>query len=296
MISELPWGGFGERASSFLLALSLQSLTAMNVEWRFGRGWSDSELNARLNDLHAVDIGFPLTGPESQEGTNWRRYYSESIIAKENPGTPGKAFDIAWKAITEYQFSDPGIVMGHFRSGQPLLHRSMLLEIKVLGLRYLCGARVGAVRNHSDAEKTEFGFRYDTLKNHIEVGSEWFFLTKKHETGEIWFRISASWRPGHFPNWWSHVGFEFLGRRYQLAWHRLAYLRMREIANTDGAELVDVPRGEALVHTGPEIMNSDIWILNQPGAANRVIQAGGKEQWTEVEVDKSSPASGGKHA
>ena len=262
------------------------------AEWRYGIGWSDAELESRLEKLKGSGLNFPLTGPESQEGKNWRRYYSESIIGVEKPGTPepGGAFEIAWKAISEYQFSDPGIVVGHFSPKDPLEGRTMVLELKVLGLRYLCGVRVNAVRQKTLENETQYGFRYDTLDGHIEVGSEWFFLTKKHDTGEVWFRISASWRPGNFPNWWSRVGFEMVGRRYQLAWHRLAYLRLREIVGSGGTKLVDVPYGEKLVHTGPEISDSDIWILQEPIATERVRKAG-KEDAVCPQSEKETSSS-----
>jgi uncharacterized protein (UPF0548 family) len=249
------------------------------AEWRFGKGWNEHELERRFDALKGMGLNFPLVGPESQGGKNWRRYYSESIIGFEEPGAPLKdgAFAIAWKAITEYQFSDPNIVTGHFRPKDPLEGRNMLLELKVWGLHYLCGARVGRVRKVASANETQWGFRYDTLESHVEVGSEWFFLTKKHDTGEIWFRISASWRPGAFPNWWSRAGFELLGRHYQLKWHRLAYLRLRKIVGHEGRDLVAVPYGEKLVHTGPEIFNSDIWQLEKEN-----------EKWPQYEEDKSS--------
>ncbi len=257
------------------------------TEWRFGRGWSERELEDRFNKLDRMNLNFPLGGPDGPEGKNWSRYYSESIIAIESPGRPGVAFEIAWKAISEYQFSDPGIVVGHFRPKEPLENRNMLLELKVLGLRYLCGARVGAVRKREENEETQWGFRYDTLESHIEIGSEWFLLTKKHKTGEIWFRISASWRPGHFPNWWSRVGFEVLGRRYQLAWHRLAYLRLREIVGKSGRNLVPVPFGDKLFHTGPEISNADLWVLNQSTAEQRVATTSSDpNKAPQYEIDK----------
>lgn len=265
------------------------------AEWRYGRSWSERELEERLARARKLPLNFPLVGPDSQQGSNWRRYYSESIIAREKPGAPeeGGAFFTAWKAITEYQFSDPGIVVGHFQPKDPLKDRTMLLEIKIFGLRYLCGVRIGAVRELKKENETQYGFRYDTLDGHLEVGSEWFFLTKKHDSGEVWFRISASWRPGQFPNWWSRVGFEVLGHRYQLAWHRLAYLRLRQIVGTGGRDLVPVPRGEKLIHTGAEISASDIWILNEPSATERVRQAGKDEEaCPDSEVDKSSPLPG----
>lgn len=258
------------------------------AEWRFGRGWTERELERKLAVLEGVGLNFPFEGPESQQGTNWRRYYSESIVAREKPGPPGDDFRLAWKAISEYQFSDPAIVTGHFKPSAPLKGRTMLLEIKVWGLRYLCGVRVCDVLQRETADETQYGWRYDTLEGHFEIGSEWFVLTKKHATGEIWFRISASWRPGHFPNWWSHVGFEVIGRRYQLAWHRLSYLRLRELVGQGGKDLVPVPVGEKLVHTGAEITDSDIWILREP-ASTRVSEAGKEDQkWPQYEVDKSS--------
>lgn len=238
------------------------------ADWRVGTGWSDKELEERLAKLRQVPNNFPIDGPESQLGKNWRRYYTESIIGREEPGAvaPGGAFEIAKKAISEYQFSDPGIVVGHFNPKDPVDGRTMALEIKIMGLHYLCGVRIGALKEENTEEKTVFGFRYDTLEGHMEVGSEWFILTKVHATGEVWFRISASWRPGKFPNWWSELGFHWFSRKYQLAWHRLAYLRLREIVGSKGAYLVPVPSGERLVHTGPEISNSDIWVLNKPTA------------------------------
>ncbi len=238
------------------------------AEFRIGRGWTDQELTERLKKLQTVSTNFPYEGPESQSGENWRRYYTESVIGREAPGEiiAGGAFEIAKKAIGEYQFSDPGIVVGHFNPKDPVDGRTMALEIKILGLHYLCGVRISATKETSDDKETTFGFRYDTLEGHMEVGSEWFTLTKRHETGEVWFRISASWRPGKFPNWWSEVGFHVFSRRYQLAWHRLAYLRLRHIVGTNGAGLVPVPYGEKLVHTGPEISKSDIWVLNKSTA------------------------------
>ena len=266
-------------------------MIAPMAEWRLGRGWSERELKSRLDKAKLVKRNFPDTGPESQAGTNWRRYYSESIIAREAAGPPIKdgAFELAWKAVSEYQFSDPGIVTGHFSPKDPLDQRTMLLEIKVLGLRYLCGVRVGDTYFKNDPDETQYGWRYDTLEGHFEVGSEWFLVTKKHATGEVWFRISASWRPGVFPNWWSRAGFEFLGRNYQLAWHRLAYVRLRELVGHGGVDLVPIPHGEDLVHTGAEITNSDLWILSGSSVATRVSQAGkGVDACPQIEEDKSS--------
>jgi uncharacterized protein (UPF0548 family) len=233
------------------------------AEWRYAIGWTEQELEKRLAQVKQAGLNFPPTGPDSQYGSRWNRYYSESPIGREAKGPPRETFAVAWKAVSEYQFSAPDIVVAHFHPKDPLRGRTMLLELKVLGLRYLCGVRVGSVRKRESENQTELAYRYDTLEGHIETGSEWFSVIKHHDTGEIWFRISASWRHGDFPNLWSQIGFELFGRHFQLKWHHLAYARLRTILGDGGKGLVPIPWGEELVHTGPEIQASDIWVANE---------------------------------
>lgn len=267
------------------------------AELRIGHGWTDKELAARLIEFRKRGNNFPLSGPESQAGTDWRRYYTEAVIGREAPGpiVPGGAFEIAKKAVASYQFSDPAIVTGHFSPHDPVEGRTMALEIKIFGLHYLCGVRIGAVREDNSDHESVFAFRYDTLEGHMEIGSEWFTLTKNHETGEISFRISASWRPGKFPNWWSRVGFEVLGRRYQLAWHRLSYLRLRKLLGSQKLNLKPVPFGESLSHTGPDIVHSDLWDFGKvwsPVAHVASAAVGSSKDAVEIETTAGGPANG----
>jgi hypothetical protein len=125
-----------------------------------------------------------------------------------------------------YEFSVPGIVEAHFQPDSPLLLRRMLLEIKVLGLRYLCPVIVSCVRDEADT----YGFRYDTLDGHIERGAEWFLLTRNPH-GVITFRIEARWQSGQFPNWWSRVGFLVVSGYYQRRWHRQAHGQLSLLAH-----------------------------------------------------------------
>jgi uncharacterized protein (UPF0548 family) len=263
------------------------------AEWRFGRGWSEEELEQRLEYARLERLNFPMT--EMADPRAWRRYYSEAMIGLEPPGppVPGGPFERAWEAIQRYAFSDPGIVTGHFDKEDGLEGRTMLLEIKVLGLHYLCPVRVGAVRQvglDAGLGETVRGYRYDTLHGHLESGSEWFLLTKKEKSGEVWFRIQASWRPGQasdFPNFWSRIGFSLLAQRYQLAWHRLAYLRLREWVGCRGgdsvANLKPLPQGRHLLHAGAEIIHSDLWVLNEPKPSLRVKVMGKKSMGGKID-------------
>lgn len=243
------------------------------AEWRFGHGWTHSELLAKLEALRDLQLNF------SEQDPGWRRYYSEAIIGieKAGPAIPGGVFERAWQAIQAYEFSDPGIVVAHFDQSAPLLGRDLLLEIKVLGLHYLCGTRVGGLRDTGEEGETVRGFRYDTLKGHIEAGSEWFLLTKR-ANGEVWFRIHASWHPGEFPNWWSRAGFNLLGRRYQLAWHRIAHIRLREIVGSGGSRFHPMPQGDRLFHSDAHDFDSDLWILKRPSVLGRVRTFGNPDQ------------------
>lgn len=269
------------------------------AEWRFGWGWTERELEERLATIAGARLNFD---PDAiGQGQGWTFYYSEAPIGKEAPGPPlpGDAFERAKSAIMRYEFSDPRIVTAHLDPGTPFLGRRMLLEIKVLGLRYLCGVVIGAVRSFDLEGRTVFGFRYETLEGHIESGFEWFLLTKDHATGEIWFRIQATWREGELPNWWSRIGFRLLVRRYQRAWHRLAYVRLRDILGV-GAGLAPIPRGRRLIHAGPELAHPGVWTMSAevvpvPGVRpTRELEGAERRRAARDALDGGGGAAGGR--
>jgi uncharacterized protein (UPF0548 family) len=198
--------------------------------WRFARGWSADEVARELHARRGLELNFDPHAPTAIED-GWRRLAADAPIGRERPGRPepGGAFERAWEAVADYEFSDPRIVIGHFDRSAPLQGRTMLLELKALGFRFLAGTRVTDTRRESDELHTTHGFRYDTLEGHIEAGWEWFLLTKSHATGEVRFRIEATWRPGDFPNAWSRLGFRLVGGLYQRRWTRRAHQILRAI-------------------------------------------------------------------
>jgi uncharacterized protein (UPF0548 family) len=218
------------------------------AEWRFHRRWTESELKERLASLEHVrrNWGDQISEDGLTPARGFHYHHSTAIVAREPPGlpVPGGPYERAVRLISDYEFSDPRIVTAHFDKARPLDGRRMLLELAVLGLRYLVGTVVGAVHRDEDS----FGFRYDTLVGHIETGAEWFFLMKDRQTGEIRFQIEAAWREGDFPNVWSRVGFAVLGRRYQRAWHRLAHLRLRTLLRA--TDLPPLPAADDIVQEG----------------------------------------------
>lgn len=225
------------------------------AEWRIGRGWQEEELEERLRALPTLQRNFSDPPEHMTLERGWHHYFSESVIAQAVPGPPEEKglFERGSGAVANYEFSDPRIVIAHFDPEAPLLKRHMLLEMRALRvLHYLAGVVVGAVRSDRTDDETVFGFRYDTLDGHIEEGVEWFLLTKDHATGDVRFRIEAAWRPGQFPNWWSRLGFSFLGPYYQRIWHRRAHRILARLIHHPPSSGLEQGTGR-LVHTNPEI-------------------------------------------
>lgn len=214
------------------------------TEWRALRGWSPEALRGRLDAL-GTQRNFDAAEDEMTADRGWHHYHSEAVIAREPEGEA--CFSRACTAVANYQFSDPSIVVAHFDPKAPLLGRRILLEIKVMGLRYLCAALVSRVHD----EPRAYGFRYDTLYGHIERGMEWFLVTKD-ERGDIRFRIEARWRRGELPNWWSRLGFQLLAPRYQRRWHLQAHRRLAQLARGGPAKPARRDRA-GLTHQGVDV-------------------------------------------
>ena len=205
--------------------------------WRFGRGWPEETLKAYLAELKDRTVNFDVPPEQMTHENGWTVDGAEVTLGTEPPGppVPDGLFERAKQGLINYDFSDPEIVVGHFDPNVPFVGRDMLLELKVMGFRFLSGCRVHSVRQESDEGGTMFGFRYDTLEGHIEQGFEWFLLSKNHESGQIRFRIEAHWRLGRFPTWWSRIGFLLIGARYRELWRRRAVARLRALARQPAA-------------------------------------------------------------
>ena len=226
------------------------------AEWRLGRGWNEVELLERLNALRDAPRNLEASVSEIEGNPRWHHDHSEAAIGEEDPGppVPGGPFERGALAVSNYQFSDPHIVIAHFDRASNLMGRRILLELRALRiLHYLGGVVVGAVRSESGDRASVFGFRYETLAGHIERGAEWFLLRKDHVTGVIRFRIEAAWLPGQLPNWWSRIGFSMLGRRYQERWHRRAHAAMAALIRDPGLP-VDWTPGDVMMHSAPEVI------------------------------------------
>lgn len=250
--------------------------------WRYLVGWSEAELASWLAHARALPRNFDVDAPLTAE-RGWNIIHSRATVGQEPPGppVPGGAFERLWSALQRFHHSDPRIVVAHFRDDLPFEDRRVLLELRALGLRFLCPTAIGGRRDDADAETSLRGFSMETIDGHIERGREWFLLEKEHATGRIHFRIEASWLPGQFPTWWSRLGFALVGRRYQRAWHRLAHLRLRRIA----AGLVpdEIVGPDHVVHEGPPMPTEPVQFFAQRGVGRYRVDV--EEEVEEMNAD-----------
>jgi uncharacterized protein (UPF0548 family) len=205
-----------------------------STPWRLGRGWSRRALQGYLAEMSRRPLNYAAFAEQMTPDHGWIIDGVSDTIATEPAGPPQDEgpFARARQGLINYDFSDPRVVEAYFDAAAPLLGRTMLLEMKVLGvLRFLGGVRVDAVRDEQDEDRTRFGFRYDTLVGHFERGMEWFLLEKQHSSGVIHCTIQAHWQPGDFPTWWSRLGFLLIGRYIREFWRRQAITRLRHLTS-----------------------------------------------------------------
>ncbi len=207
------------------------------ADWRFLTGWSGGELRDQLSRLRALDLNFRTPDSAMTRARGWNHDRIGACLGHEPRGAPlpDGIFEGARLALQNFEFSDPRIVTVYLDLDTPLVGRDILLEIKALGLRYLCGVRVTDVDLRETGRRTIFTLRLATLDGHIERGTERFRLFKDHRDGAVRFRLAARWRPGQFPNWWSRVGFHAVNYFYRTTWHRHLRDRLRR-AGRAGAE------------------------------------------------------------
>src|SRR4051794_24441046 len=121
--------------------------------WRFGRPFTEDELKGYLAALKDRTVNFDVPPSVMTRENGWTIDGIEEVpIGTEPPGPPVEdgLFAHAKQALIHYDFSDPGIVVGHFDPEAPFVGRDMLLELKVLGFHFLSGCRVHSVREEAD--------------------------------------------------------------------------------------------------------------------------------------------------
>lgn len=180
----------------------------------------------------------PTSG--APEGDDWTIDDAVVVVGSEPPGepVPGGAWEMAREFSASYEFADPAIIRAvYYDPTEPLDSRTMLLDARFYGLRFLLGVRTGDVVDtieEVDGRRVRvWRWSYRTLPDHLETGQMSFAVRKWLDDGRVDFRVHAWSRPAHIPNPLIRLGFAVFGRPMQRRFFRRALERMK--AHVEGA-------------------------------------------------------------
>lgn len=147
---------------------------------------------------------------------------------------PDGSFDVARRLVEEYRMSDPAIVRASWDRDAPLLGREMRLQLRFRRLLWVHAlVRVTRVWDEERDGARVFGFEYETLPGHLEIGRMDYEVWESAD-GEVEFRLHARSKPSGDGAWWARLGFLLFGRREQVRFYlrccvRMARLTAREL-------------------------------------------------------------------
>ncbi|MGI8758504.1 MAG: DUF1990 family protein [Acidimicrobiales bacterium] len=216
------------------------------------RPLGDPQARRTLDQLHDKGLNFELD--ERHDFTperGWRVDDYCQPLPPEPPGPPlaGGSWEVARRLLRDYEFADPSIVRAVYHPDQPLEERDMLLEVRVWGLRFRFGVRVGGVldetRRIDGREVRVWGWNYRTLQGHLEMGQMDYEVWKWLDTGAVEFRACRFSRHAHTGNPVVRLGLRLFGRYHQVrfahrACARMARLTAAALQQTD--EAASIPR------------------------------------------------------
>ena len=159
-------------------------------------------------------------------------------LPSEPPGPPvdGGSWEVARRLMRGYEFADPSIVRAVYDPDEALEGRTMLLQLRFHGLRFHGGVRVSEVydeeRQSAGRTARVWGWAYQTLEGHLEMGQMDWQVWKWLDTGQVEFRIHSYSRAAPDRNPIVRLGFRLFGRREQLAFLDSTLVRMRRLTET----------------------------------------------------------------
>ncbi len=188
-------------------------------------------LETHLDREPTVPSAPPGGAPESEE---WTIDDVVTVVGSEAPGDPvsGGPWETAREFSAAYGFADPAVIRAvYYDPGEPLDCRTMLLDARFYGLRFLLGVRTGSVVDTIEEVEScrvrVWRWSYRTLPDHLETGQMSFEVRKWLDTGTVDFRIHAWSHRAHISNPLIRLGFVVFGRTMQKRFFRRAVERMK---------------------------------------------------------------------
>ncbi|WP_261665021.1 DUF1990 domain-containing protein [Deinococcus sp. Marseille-Q6407] len=196
----------------------------------------------RLDQYTSAKPNFdPTRLSEYTADTGWHVDDYEQDLMPESPGDPWPdgSFQAAQQVLSNYTFPPPDLITGIFTPDTPLEDRIMVLRGRFLIFTFWFGVKVNQVVDEVRAlpdgsHEAVWGYSYQTLEGHYEMGQIDFTVHKALETGRVTFRIHAVSRTGKIANPIYRLGFRMFGRYLQ---RRFAYSSMRRLKQQVGEML-----------------------------------------------------------
>jgi len=200
----------------------------------------------RLADLQALPVNFdPAHAPRYTQTHGWHVDDLSVTLPGEPSGEPVDhgSWQTAKLLMDQYQVADGHHLQAFFDPNEPLEGRDILLEIRYLLLRFHVGVRIGTpydeIRVIDNQQVRVFGWSYQTLEGHLEMGELHYEVWKWLDHGDVEFRIHAYSKPAPTGPLWRQLGFRILGRHQQLRFYHEAGRRIRRLTESQ-LDLADV--------------------------------------------------------
>ncbi|CAN5664693.1 DUF1990 domain-containing protein [soil metagenome] len=214
-----------------------------------------------LDALHSSAPNFDIDEEaDYTPASGWRVDDLCQPLPSEQPGPPvrGGSWEVARRLMTDYEFADPAIIRAIYHPDEPLESRDMLLEARFYGLRFLLGVRVGRVRDETREVGGHaariWGWSYQTLQGHLEMGQMSYEVWKWLDSGRVEFRIHAFSRTAYIGNPLVRLGFRLFGMRQRRKFFARACERMLKLTEAelaDGDQARDIVRAAGKLEMRP---------------------------------------------
>jgi uncharacterized protein (UPF0548 family) len=140
----------------------------------------------------------------------------------EPPGepVPDGPWAIARQLVEQYRMADPAIVRARWDRHAAFVGRVMVLQLRLWRLLSVRVTRVWNEHRIVDGRRARvFGFEYETLPGHLELGRMDYEVLKFLDDGAVQFRLHARSRASGEGAWWARIGFLLFGRREQVRFY-----------------------------------------------------------------------------
>jgi uncharacterized protein (UPF0548 family) len=184
-----------------------------------------------------IELNFdPSKQEEFTEVNGWRIDDYKIGLPSEPPGEPvaGGAWEVAKGIVNNYEFPDPSLIIGVFVPDIPLKERIMIVKARFLIFTFLFGVRISQVIDEvrdsgKRGQARVWGYGYQTLSGHFEMGEIIFEVWKFLDSGDVEFRMHAYSKPAAISNPFYQIGFRIFGRSLQKRFGATSLERMQRL-------------------------------------------------------------------